>query len=173
MLIQWEWSLKCSYLSKLGNCSCFLVWEVELKAAEVLLPEVPTPFLKLWGCAGSPGQSRRWMVYVQHQEIASSCTLEVVDQHSVSGQFSCQEFTWQWKRSNGLMMLKTECRSSMTEGTCNGWRVGFRTTISSLGVLEGVCIARGRILQTTRKECLERMVSGEEPRAALKMAMAH
>lgn len=92
------------------------------------------------------------MVCVQHQEVASSCAFEVVGQHNVSGQFSCQEFTWQWKRRSGLVVLKTECRSSMKGGgmTCNGWRVGFLTTISSRGVLEGVCIAGSGILQTVR-----------------------
>lgn len=49
------------------------------------------------------------MVCVQHQEVASDCAFEVVGQLNVSG----QEFTWQWKRRSGLVVLKTECRSSM------------------------------------------------------------
>lgn len=150
--IWWEWSLKCTYLRELGSWSCFLVWEMEPKGAEALLPEVPVPFLKLWCCVGTLGQSRRWLVCVQHQEVASSCAFEVVGQHHVSGQLSCREFTWQWKRRSGLMVLKTECRNSMTRGTWSGWRVRFLTTISSLGVLEEVCIARSGILQTTGKE---------------------
>lgn len=61
----------------------------------------------------------------------------------------------------------------MAEGTCSGCRVGFLTTISSLGVLEGICVARSGILQTTRKEWLEQMVSGEKLRAALEMSILH
>lgn len=84
-----------------------------------------------------------WVVCVQHQEVASSCAFEVVGQHNVSGQFSCQELTRHWQRRNGLVVQRTECRGRMTEWTCKGWRVGTLTTMSQVLVFWKECSLLG------------------------------
>lgn len=56
----------------------------------------------------------------------------------------------------------------MKGGSCNRGRMGSLTTFSSPGIFAQLCIVEGGILQTTRCEWLERMVSGEKLRATLK-----